>query len=99
MSERQACGLMEVAVSSVRYRACHRQREETLRERLRALALAYPRFGSPRLCVLVRREELYNHKLVERVYRETGLSLRRKKRRRLVRQRTPAAAPQRANEG
>lgn len=98
MSERQACGLMEVAVSSYRYRARLRPREETLRARLTALAEQHPRYGSPRLCVLVRRDEAYNHKLVERVYREAGLSLRRKKRKRLVRQRAAARAAQGANE-
>ncbi len=98
MSERQACGLMKVAVSSFRYPARHRQREETLRQRLKALAEQYPRFGSPRLCALVRREERYNHKLVERIYREAGLSLRRKRRRRLQRQRVPMMVVEAANQ-
>ncbi len=98
ISERQACGLMEVAVSSYRYRSRPCERADTLRTRLTELAQQYPRFGCPRLCALVRREELYNHKLVERVYREAGLSLRRKKRRRLHRQRTPMVAAQSANE-
>lgn len=89
MSERQACGLMEVAASSVRYRARCRPREETLRVRLKELAEQYPRFGSPRLCELVRDKDRYNHKLVERVYREMGLSLRRKKRKQLLRERKP----------
>jgi putative transposase len=98
MSERQACGLMEVAVSSCRYQARCRPREETLRARLKDLAEQYPRFGAPRLCQFVRREDRYNHKLVERVYREMGLSLRRKKRRRLVRERKPMIAAQTANQ-
>jgi putative transposase len=98
MSERQACELMDVAASSHRYQARNRPREDTLRERLTTLAQQYPRFGSPRLCALVRREDRYNHKLVERIYREAGLSLRRKKRKRLQRQRTPIIATQAANE-
>ncbi len=98
MSERQACGLMEVAVSSCRYSAQERFREETLRLRLKELAEQYPRFGSPRLCQFVRREDRYNHKLVERVYREMGLSLRRKKRKRLVRERKPMIETQSANQ-
>ncbi|MEQ1949668.1 MAG: IS3 family transposase [Bryobacteraceae bacterium] len=98
VSERQACGLMELAVSSYRYRARPCERADTLRVRLTELAQQYPRFGSPRLCALVRREDRFNHKLVERVYREAGLSLRRKKRRRLLRQRTPIIVTQSLNE-
>lgn len=74
MSERQACGLLEVAASSFRYRARCRPREEMLRVRLKELAEQYPRFGSPRLYDFVRREDDYNHKLVERVYRGRGAS-------------------------
>ena len=98
MSERQACELMEFAVSSYGYRARSCERADTLRAKLTELAQQYPRFGSPRLCALVRREDRYNHKLVERVYREAGLSLRRKKRRRLQRQRTPKIVAQSSNE-
>ncbi len=98
MSERQVCELMEVAASSVRYQARCRPREETLRVRLKELAEQYPRFGSPRLYDFVRREDDYNHKLVERVYREMGLSLRRKRRKRLARQRRPMVATHAMNE-
>lgn len=69
MSERQACKLAGMAVSSYRYQARTLERDEALKARLTALAREYPRFGSPRLCVLVRREQLHNHKRVERVYR------------------------------
>lgn len=92
MSERQACGLIEVAVSSYRYRSKSPQRDEDLKTRLIALAQEYPRFGCPRLCVLVRKQQPHNHKRVERLYREAGLSLRRKKRKRLVRPRAAAVA-------
>jgi len=69
-----------------------------LKARLTALAQQSPRFGSPRLCVLVRREQIHNHKRVERIYREAGLSLRRKRRKRLSRQRAPVVAVHAANE-
>ena len=40
------------------------------------------RFGSPRLHILLKREGLViNHKRTERIYREEGLALRRKRRR------------------
>lgn len=55
--------------------------DEDLRKRLRELAEERRIFGSPRLCILLRREGLLvNHKRVERVYREEGLSLRPKRR-------------------
>ena len=69
-----ACGLAGIAVSSYRYQTQSPQRDETLKARLTALTQKYPRFGSPRSCVLVQREQLHNHKRVERIYREAGLS-------------------------
>jgi putative transposase len=98
MSERHACGLLGIAVSSCRYRSRTQERERTLRTRLVELAHENPRYGSPRLYVLLRRETRCNHKRVERIYREVGLSLRRKKRKRLVRQRVPMGMPLAANE-
>lgn len=98
MSERHACGLLSIAVSSCRYRSRTREQERVLRTRLIELAHENPRYGSPRLHVLLRRETRCNHKRVERIYREAGLSLRRKKRKRLVRQRVPMVATRAANE-
>lgn len=78
-SERRACGLMTMAVSSYRYQS--RRSDEGLRLRLVELAREKPRFGYRRLHVLLRRSgEDVNHKRVHRVYREAGLSIRRKKR-------------------
>src|SRR5262249_53364711 len=98
MSERHACGLLGVAVSSCRYRSRIGEQENALRERMIELARENPRYGSPRLHVLLRRETRCNHKRVERIYREAGLSLRRKKRKRLVRQRVPMRKPLAPNE-
>jgi putative transposase len=87
-SQRRACGLLMVAVSSVRYQP--RNSDEGLRTRLVALAREKPRFGYRRLRVQLRRSgEVVNHKRVHRVYREAGLSLRRKKRKHCVRQSAP----------
>jgi len=55
--------------------------DTVLRHRLRELAAQRRRFGSPRLHVLLKREGLVvNHKRTERIYREEGLALRRKRR-------------------
>ena len=85
-SERRACHLMTMAVSSYRYQS--RRSDEGLRQRLVELAREKPRFGYRRLHVLLRRRgEMVNHKRVHRVYREAGLSIRRKKRKHCVRDR------------
>lgn len=56
---------------------------KALRDRLRELAEKRRRFGCPRLHVLLKREGfVINHKRTERLYREEGLSLRLKKRKR-----------------
>jgi putative transposase len=56
--------------------------DEAIRKRLRELAEQRKRFGSPRLHVLLKREGLViNHKKTERLYREEGLALRRKRKR------------------
>src|SRR5207244_4395229 len=58
-----------------------------------------PGFGYRRLHVLVRRNrERVNHKRVHRVYREAGLSLRRKKRKHCVRVGQPLRAWTAANQ-
>ena len=52
-----------------------------IRNRLKELAGQRRRFGCPRLHILLRREGIaINHKRTERIYREEGLSLRRRKR-------------------
>jgi putative transposase len=85
-SQRRACLLSMVPVSSYRYQPL--QSDELLRERLMDLAREKPRYGYRRLHVLLRREgETVNHKRVHRVYREAVLSIRRKKRKHCVRAR------------
>ena len=90
-SQRRACRLLTMAVSSYRYQS--RRSDEGLRLRLVELAREKPRFGYRRLHVLLRRSgEEVNHKRVHRVYREAGLSIRRKKRKHCVRTGQPLRA-------
>ena len=81
LSERKSCRLVDISVSEYRYQ--HKiDNDDTLRHRLRELAGQRRRFGSPRLHIMLRRENLVvNHKRTERIYREEGLALRRKRRR------------------
>jgi putative transposase len=96
-SQRRACRLMTVAVSSYRYQS--KRRDDGLRLRLVELAREKPRFGYRRLHVLLRRRgEDVNHKRVHRVYREAGLSIRRKKRKHCARTGQPLRACTAANQ-
>jgi putative transposase len=81
-----------ISRSSCRYRGSGRD-NGPLKERLCALAAERRRFGYRRLHVLLRREGwMVNHKRVHRLYREAGLTVRKRGRKRVARERVPAAA-------
>ena len=83
-SERWACGLVMLRVSSYCYQT--RGSDEPLRTKLVELAPEKSRLGYRRLEVLLRRSgERMSHKSLHRVYRDAGLSLRRKRRKHCVR--------------
>lgn len=71
-----------------------------MRHRLRELAGERKRFGSPRLHIMLKRENLVvNHKRTERIYKEEGLALRRKRRRKgAAGSRMVIPAPERPNQ-
>ena len=94
MSERHACTVVQLNRSSCRYEAKPDDNDE-LRDLLKAVAAARPRWGQERLQVLVRRQGyMVNHKRTERLYRELGLSLRlRRRSKRASTVRVPAALP------
>lgn len=96
-SQQRACGLMQIAVSSFRYQST--RSDAALREQLVVLARKKPRFGYRRLQLyLDDRAGRVNHKRVFRVYREAGLAVRRKARKRLVRAGSPRAVLTAANQ-
>lgn len=79
MSQRRACIITGVDRSMVRYRS-RRPDDAELRERLRTLAAERRRFGYRRLHVLLLREgHVVNHKRTQRLYREEGLSVRKRR--------------------
>ena len=97
VSQRRICELMSVAESSCRY--VSRRNDEVLRERLVAAAREKPRWGYRRLQLKLEEQGLHvNHKRVYRVYREAGLLIRRKKRKRLLRAGVARAAVTGANQ-
>jgi putative transposase len=106
LSERRACGLVGMHRASWRYQR-RRREDPALRARLREVAAQRPRFGYRRLFILLRREQQpdgpprwrVNHKRVYRLYREEGLVLRRRKRKRYrAEARLPVELPKAANE-
>lgn len=98
VSQRRACRLARFSRSAAWYRPQGRN-DGALRRRLRALAERYPRYGYPTLHALLAAEgRVINPKRTCRLYREEGLQVRTKRRRKLNRPRIPMAVPTRANE-
>jgi len=98
VSERRACKLLGVDRASYRYEP-KPDRNAELREELVKLARQKPRYGYRRLhAVLERRGQAVNVKRVYRLYAEEGLAVRRRRRKRLVRERVGEVQLIRANQ-
>ena len=83
-SARRACQLVRLSRSRWQYRSV-RGDDAALRARLRELAAKKPRWGYQQLHILLRREgRLVNHKKVLRLYREEGLAVSRRRRKKHV---------------
>ena len=79
-SERRACRLVGFSRSAAWYQRKGRN-DSTLRAHLRTLAERYPRYGYPTLHDMLRAEGLViNRKRTYRLYREEGLQVRTKRR-------------------
>ena len=98
LSERRACHITGADRSMIRYRS-QRAPDTALRGRLRELANERRRFGYRRLFVLLRREgEPSGINRIYRLYREEGLTVRKRKaRRKAVGTRAPILVEARAN--
>jgi len=85
LSQRRVCHLLALDRNTLRYRS-RRQEDVALRTRIREIAESKRRYGCPRIYVRLRREGWrVNHKKVERLYyRDEGLSLRRRRRKKAV---------------
>jgi putative transposase len=98
VSERRACKLLGVDRASYRYEP-RPDRNAELREAVVNLARQKPRYGYRRLhAVLERRGQAVNVKRVYRLYAEEGLAVRRRRRKRLVRERAAEPRLIRANQ-
>lgn len=97
-SERRACQLVGLSRSVAQYRLVGRD-DVVLRTRLKALAEAYPRYGYPTLHDMLKTEGVVvNRKRTYRLYREEGLQVRAKRRKKLSRVRVPMPVPSAVNE-
>jgi putative transposase len=98
MSERRACRLIRADRKTVRYRS-RRPPDEDLRSRLRELAAEQRRFGYRRLHILLRDEgHVLNRKKTQRLYREEGLMVRKRRgRKRAAGSRAPILVEARPN--
>jgi putative transposase len=98
LSERRACSIVSADRKMIRYRSC-RPPDTELRLQLRELANARRRFGYRRLFVLLRQHgEPSGLNRIYRLYREEGLSVRKRRtRRRAVGARAPILVEARPN--
>jgi putative transposase len=93
-----ACRVLTMSRSSFAYQSRRAEQDAPIRTRLRALAEIHPRWGAPRLHWCLTREGLVaNHKRTERLYREEGLTVRRRRRKRVASVRLVRAPVSRAN--
>ena len=84
LSQRRACVQVSVSRTVFSYRPKFCELNESIRKRLKELAAKYRRFGAWKFHKILKREGFaVNHKRVERIYRQEGLSLRVKKRKKL----------------
>ncbi len=99
LSQRRASGLVEMCRNTFRYQA-RPDKDEELRRRLKELSEKKRRYGCARLHLFLRREGLVvNHKRTERIYREEGLTLRIRRRKKLASQsRIELSKAEHANE-
>jgi len=100
ISERRACGLVGLARTTLRRELTETLENQTLKTRIVDLAHARRRFGYRRIHDLLRREGVRaNHKKVYRLYRDSALSVRKRRRRKLVMvDRQALYVPSRPNE-
>jgi putative transposase len=99
-SLRRACRVVGLSTATWRYRPRLSAANEKLLGQLHTHAAARSRFGYRRLHVLIARDgTTVNHKRVYRLYRQAGLQVRRRRRKRLTRgERVPLPAPTQRRE-
>ncbi|OGX00439.1 MAG: integrase [Omnitrophica bacterium RIFCSPLOWO2_02_FULL_45_16] len=100
LSIRRSCTVVDLWRSTFQYKVATSLDDQPIRKRLKELAEKRRRFGCARLHIMLRREGfVINHKRTERIYKEEGLALRIRRRKKMAAiQRSEAPAPTRVNE-
>lgn len=100
LSVQRAAKLVNLERSSFYYRAKTRTDDALIVKRMKELVERYRAWGYPRIHAVLKREGLVkNHKKTWRIYRQEGLSLKiRKRKKRASVARVPLAEPQAPNE-
>ena len=85
LSERKACQLVGLNRCVARYET-QKDPDQALRQAIRKIAMERPRFGYPRILIMLRRQGfIINHKKLHRIYKEEGLQVpKRTKRKRAI---------------
>lgn len=83
VSERKACSVLGLNRTTKRYKAKKSDSEKALREAVVRLASKYGRYGYRRITAMLKSEGWeVNHKRVERIWREEGLRVPKKQKKR-----------------
>lgn len=97
LSQRRACGLLEVARSTFGYRLRQPGKDAPTFTAMRRLSSQYPRYGYRRIRIFLRREGFaMGVNRVRRLWRQAGLGLPRKRPRRRIAATRPRPLPPRA---
>jgi putative transposase len=99
LSERQACKILKISRSVLRYQA-RKANDSAIEQELRTLAARKPRWGFAKMADFLKNEKHeWNHKRIRRVYCELKLNLRVKPKKRLpTRTPQPLTQPENANQ-
>lgn len=98
LNRTQGCRLAGISRQALCYEPT-KTRDEALLSRLKALDKQYPRYGYLLLHAMLKREGLVvNKKRTYRLYRQLGMQVRAKRRKKLVQPRIPLALPSRPGE-
>lgn len=99
LSERRALLIVQMSPSALRYQPAP-DRNQALRERILALAQRHRRYGSSMIYLKLRQEgQVVNHKRVDRLYAETALQVKRRKRKKIpIGERLPLFRPEQADQ-
>ena len=100
VSQRRACTLLGVARSAIKYRSKLDEKDAAAIEKMRELALQYPRYGYRRIRIFMKRAGFsMSVRKAHRLWRKAGLQVPRKRpRKRVARSRPRPSTPTGANQ-